>query len=55
MKGPWLRPHLSYITMGHLQMGKLFEGFKIVCTDFDRILEKMGETFQGGILFQVGY
>ena len=32
-------------------MGKLFEGFKkfYVCTsDFDHILEKSGETIQGG-------
>ena len=29
-------------------MGKLFEGFKILCTDFDHILEKRGETIQGG-------
>ena len=25
-----------------------FEGFKIACTDFDHILEKCGETIQGG-------
>jgi hypothetical protein len=31
-------------------MGKLLEGFKILCTDFDHILEKMGEIIQGGIL-----
>ena len=31
-------------------MWKLFEGFKILCTDFDHILEKRGETIQGRIL-----
>ena len=40
---------------GHFQVGKLFEGFKILCTDFDHILEKNWETIQGGILFKGGY
>ena len=31
-------------------MGKLFEGFKILCTDFDHILEKRGETIQEWLL-----
>ena len=29
-------------------MGKLFEGFKILLTDFDHILEKGGKLFKGG-------
>jgi hypothetical protein len=29
-------------------MGKLFEGFTILCTDFDHILEKRGKPFKGG-------
>jgi hypothetical protein len=29
-------------------MGKLLEGFKILCTDFDHILEKNGKVFKGG-------
>ena len=29
-------------------MRKLFAGFKILCTDFDHILKKRGETIQGG-------
>ena len=29
-------------------MGKLFEGLTILCTNFDHILEKSGETIQGG-------
>ena len=33
-------------------MGKLFEGFKMLCTDFDHILEKRGETIQGEIFFK---
>jgi hypothetical protein len=36
-------------------MGKLFEGFKILCSDFDHILEKRGKTIQGEILFKKGY
>jgi hypothetical protein len=36
-------------------MGKLFEGFKIVCTNFDHILEKRGGNIQGGIFFKGGY
>ena len=35
-------------------MVKLFEGFKILCTDFDHILEKKwGKLFkEGGIFFE---
>ena len=33
-------------------MGKLFDGFKILCTDFDPIFKKKGETIQGGILIK---
>ena len=29
-------------------MGKLFEGFKILCTDFDHILEKKEGIIRGG-------
>jgi hypothetical protein len=38
-----------------IQMWKLFEGFKILCTFFDHILGKRGETIQRGILFKGGY
>ena len=31
-------------------MGKLFEGFKILCTDFDPIFKKRGDIIQGKIL-----
>ena len=39
-------------------MGKLFEGFKILCTDFDFISEKggnysRGDIIQGRILIKV--
>ena len=33
-------------------MGKLFQGFKILCTNFDHIVEKKGETIQGGDILQ---
>ena len=36
-------------------MEKLLEGFKILFNDFDHILEKKGETIQGGILLKGGY
>ena len=36
-------------------MWKLFECFKILCTDFDYILEKSGETNKEGVLFKGGY
>ena len=36
----------------HLQMGKLFSGFKNVRTDFDHILRKRGATIQGRILLK---
>jgi hypothetical protein len=29
-------------------MGRLFEGFEILCTDYDHILEKRGIVFKGG-------
>ena len=35
--------------------GKLLECFKIVCTDFDHVLEKSGKINQGGILFEGEY
>ena len=36
-------------------MWKLFECFIILCTDFDYILEKSGETIKEGVLFKGGY
>ena len=36
-------------------MRKLLEAFKLLCSDFDHILEKRGESIQGGILFMGGY
>jgi hypothetical protein len=33
-------------------MGKLFEGFEILCSDYDYILEKSGETIQGEDIIQ---
>ena len=33
-------------------MWKLFQGFKILCNDFDHILEKKGKTIQGWMLFK---
>ena len=35
----------------HLQMGKLLEGFKILCSDFDHVLEKRGDIIQGRIRY----
>ena len=29
-------------------MGRLFEGFEILCTDYDHMLEKVGILFKGG-------
>ena len=29
-------------------MGRLFEGFQILCTDYDYILGKRGIVFKGG-------
>ena len=34
-------------------MGKLFEGFKLLCSDFDIILEKGGKLFKGGYYSRV--
>ena len=33
-------------------MGTLFEGFQILCTDYDYILEKRGDSIQGRTLFK---
>ena len=33
-------------------MGKLFEGFKLSCTDFDHILEKKGGNYSRGDIVQ---
>ena len=29
-------------------MGTLFEGFQVLCTDYDYILGKRGDSIQGG-------
>ena len=34
----------------HLQTGKLFQGFKIVCTDFLLVLVEKGNLFKGDII-----
>ena len=31
-------------------MGRLFEGFEILCTDYDHMLEKRGDIIQGRTL-----
>ena len=33
-------------------MGRLFEGFEILCTDYDHILKKRGYSIQGRTLFK---
>ena len=33
-------------------MGTLFEGFEILCTDYDYILGKRGDSIQGRTLFK---
>jgi hypothetical protein len=33
-------------------MGRLFEGFEILCTDYEHILEKRGDIIQGKTLFK---
>ena len=36
-------------------MGTLFEGFEILCTDYDYILEKRGASIQGRTLYKGGH
>ena len=43
---PWL---VSLET--NLQMGKLLEGLKILCSDFDHVLEKRGDIIHGRIRY----
>ena len=55
-----LSPFYTNSNRGCKKMGKLFKGFKILCTDFDHILEIREETihwivFKGVILFKGGY
>ena len=33
-------------------MGRLLEGFQILCTDYDYILERRGDSIQGRTLFK---
>ena len=33
-------------------MGKIFEGFKVLCIDFDQILEKKGGNYSRGDIIQ---
>ena len=35
-------------------MGRLFEGFQILCTDYDYILGKRGDSIQGRTLYKGG-
>ena len=36
-------------------MGTLFEGFQMLCTDYDYILRKMGDSIQGRTLYKGGH
>ena len=36
-------------------MGRLFEGFEILCTDYDHMLEKSGDIIQGRTLYKGGH
>ena len=36
-------------------MGRLFEGFEILCTDYDHMLEKRGDIIQGSTLYKGGH
>ena len=36
-------------------MGRLFEDFQIVCTDYDHTLGKRGDTIQGRTLYKGGH
>ena len=44
----FLKKYTGKLFFWHLQIGKLFEGFKILCTNFELILEKRGKLFKGG-------
>ena len=51
----FLKKYLGKLIFLHFKMGKLFEGFQILCSEFNHILEKKGGgTIQGGILFKGG-
>ena len=36
-------------------MVRLFEGFEILCTDYDHMLEKRGNIIQGRTLYKGGH
>ena len=36
-------------------MGRLFEGFEILCTGYDHMLEKSGDIIQGKTLYKGGH
>ena len=36
-------------------MGRLFEGFEILCTDYDHMMEKSGDIIQGRTLYKGGH
>ena len=36
-------------------MGTLFEGFQFLCTDYDHILGKRGDSIQGRTLYKGGH
>jgi hypothetical protein len=36
-------------------MGRLFEGFEILCTGYDHMLEKIGDIIQGKTLYKGGH
>ena len=36
-------------------MGTLFEGFQILCTDYDYVLGKRGDSIQGRTLYEGGH
>ena len=36
-------------------MGTLFEGFQILCTDYDYIFGKRGDSIQGRTLYKGGH
>ena len=44
---------LGHSFFWHLRMGKLFEGFEILCTDYDHMLEKRADIIQGNTVYTV--
>ena len=36
-------------------MGRLFEGFEILCTDYDHMLEERADIIQGRTLYKGGH